>query len=621
MRQIQTIVILAAAAAIVRAQETPGPASTIRTETRLVLVDGVVVDRAGVPVAGLGAKDFRVWEDGREQTITGVSAPAPAPGAAHPINMLLFFDDVTTRTPDQNPVRDAARKFVDTASAGRRMAVAEFQGSVQIRQNLTDDPQRLRAAIGNSKASVGGFAASPFDASRNPLSGVPRVSADQDISAIQRRDYLKQLQTLARGMAGVQGRKALVLFSAGFTLTHDALADLDVAIQAFNRSNVAVYGIGMGFSHGAELLNALAAGTGGFVLPDSDSLRVLERIARENSQEYLLSYTPDKPGAGGACHNLKVAVNREGSEIRFRKSYCENKPLDLLTGTAAERDLESKLSAATPAANTPILASWVYTDANAERAELAIELPPAAFHFEKEKNRFVSTMNLVGLAVNESGGTAARFSDSVTLAFDEKKQVDAFLKRPGYQYRKQFGLASGRYNLRVAYGSGGNSASVTTPLSIDPWDGKRFTAGGLIISRSAEPASAIRPMADDALSYDHVPLVVSGLEMTPAARVRFQSNDTAYVYVEVLEPALATPGAVEIPITFRMALVDAKTGEIRKELGLNRLALTPNGKEIVPVAARFAVAGAGDGRYLLRATFAKEGIPEVVREVPIEVDK
>src|SRR5271155_442519 len=45
-------------------------AGVIRTETRLVLVDSVVTDKKGEYVRDLTQKDFKVWEDGKEQTLT-----------------------------------------------------------------------------------------------------------------------------------------------------------------------------------------------------------------------------------------------------------------------------------------------------------------------------------------------------------------------------------------------------------------------------------------------------------------------------------------------------------------------------------------------------------------------
>ena len=41
----------------------------IRTETKVVLVDTIVTDKKGNYVRNLTAKDFKVWEDNKQQEI------------------------------------------------------------------------------------------------------------------------------------------------------------------------------------------------------------------------------------------------------------------------------------------------------------------------------------------------------------------------------------------------------------------------------------------------------------------------------------------------------------------------------------------------------------------------
>ena len=46
---------------------------TIHAETRLVVVDTVVTDKKGNYIRDLTAKDFKVWEDNKEQPIKNFS--------------------------------------------------------------------------------------------------------------------------------------------------------------------------------------------------------------------------------------------------------------------------------------------------------------------------------------------------------------------------------------------------------------------------------------------------------------------------------------------------------------------------------------------------------------------
>src|ERR1035438_9900730 len=61
---------------------------------RLVLVDAVVTGKKDEPIHGLTEKDFRIFEDGKEQTITGFQThTGPAtPGISQQQHFLLLFD-------------------------------------------------------------------------------------------------------------------------------------------------------------------------------------------------------------------------------------------------------------------------------------------------------------------------------------------------------------------------------------------------------------------------------------------------------------------------------------------------------------------------------------------------
>lgn len=70
-----------------------GAQPLIRSDFRLVLVDSIVADRQGAYVHGLTQKDFTVWEDGKQQTITTFSfqAGAASSGDRQPHNLVLVF--------------------------------------------------------------------------------------------------------------------------------------------------------------------------------------------------------------------------------------------------------------------------------------------------------------------------------------------------------------------------------------------------------------------------------------------------------------------------------------------------------------------------------------------------
>jgi hypothetical protein len=75
-----------------------------------------------------------------------------------------------------------------------------------------------------------------------------------------------------------------------------------------------------------QMLFALAKGTGGFVVANSnDLLGGLQKIAAEEDAYYVLSYVSPVSN-DGSCHALRVKVDRGGTTVRARTSYCPSKP-------------------------------------------------------------------------------------------------------------------------------------------------------------------------------------------------------------------------------------------------------------------------------------------------------
>jgi VWFA-related protein len=138
------------------AEAADSEAGVIRAEPRLVLVDTVVTDKKGKYVRDLTQKEFKVWEDGKEQAVTSFSFEESATSSdPRPRYMVLFFDNSTMDFGDQAKARDAAAKFID-ANAGpdRLIAIAEFGGAVRISQNFTADASRLKQVVKGLKGSA-----------------------------------------------------------------------------------------------------------------------------------------------------------------------------------------------------------------------------------------------------------------------------------------------------------------------------------------------------------------------------------------------------------------------------------------------------------------------------------
>ena len=252
--------------------QVPTPANdsstpVFKAETRLVLVDTIVTDKKGNYITGLTEKDFKVWEDNKEQPIKSFSAESAssAPSADRRHYLVLLFDNSTMSLSDQTRAREAAAKFVETnAGPDRYMAIMNFGGTLNVALNFTADAERLKQVVRNVKFSNVSPNAQPTEVASL---GAPQLgNAEANFGA---RTLLLALRSVAKSLASVPGRKSLVLLTAGFPMTpgdpyyFEKQSELTAVIDTCNKANVAVYPIdvrglvtGMSAAPGSAQLNA-----------------------------------------------------------------------------------------------------------------------------------------------------------------------------------------------------------------------------------------------------------------------------------------------------------------------------------------------------------------------------
>ena len=705
-------------------QATAGQIPVIKAESRLVLVDAVVTDKKGNYIPDLTQKDFRVWEDDKEQSIKtfsfGSSALPPRDQARY---LVLLFDNSSMSAAEQIRAREAATKFI-AANAGlnRYMAVMDFGGTINVAQNFTGDAERLKQVVKDVKfASVVGNQ----EPARVATLGSPAlINAQADFAA---RTLLLGVRSLAKQLAAVPGRKSVILLSSGFSLPHEQQYELVAAIDACNKANVAIYPIDVrgltdlphpsvtsrletpsawatprlvsatvhysdapqlvyvngdgqragggggrgvgggrpgggtvgGGTHGGgsrvgagtggryvptdrynrlttpprqllpviprttnndDVLEALALGTGGFLIKNSNALLDgMEKIAKEQAEYYVLGYTP-AVSAEGSCHTLRVKVDRGGTEVRSRSGYCNVKVADPLEGKPVEKLLEARArgESAGDITAASIRAPYFYTTANLARIELAIEMPPGTVSFSKQKGKFTASIDVLGLAYKPDGTVGARFSDTVPLELESQKEVEEFSKNP-LHYNHQFAAVPGTYDLKVVFACGTEKfAKLEMPLVIDPYDGKQIAMSGVAFSKEIYPVSQDADLLDAAFLEDRTPLVSRGFEFVPSGSDHFKKGEPGAFYVEIYDPLLveANPPHVQM----QLKIVDSKTG-VAKVDASGAVPEVKAGSPVVPLGLKLPLENLAPGAYRLevRATDSA-GNATGLRSMAFEVD-
>ncbi len=653
---MKLITMLFCVAGVLAAQSTP----VIQTETREVLVDAIVTAKNGAYVRDLTAKDFHISQDGKEQAIKGFTVESPS-ATSQTRSMVLFFDETSMEPRDQITVRQAASSFIDAeAGPNHRMAIVIFNGSMRIAQSFTDNAGRLKDAL--NQANFRGLApsASDSDRSHDPSRTeedrvVGRASSTAMATSLDARNMARALGGLGRSLGVLPGRKIVVVFSGTLPSTTDPKSEVRDAVDAANKSGVAFYPVdvrpvftqtdpgdvpalpadrhpnlmqrgGPGAQGDSDALSSpipdsgsgsqqvlfgLANGTGGFVVRNAnDLLGGLQNIAQEQEQYYALTYVAPE-SKEGTCHALRVKVDRKGTTVRSRTSYCTSKPMDLLAGTAAAKDLEQRAAAAqTGDIAASIQLPYFYTAPGVARVHVAMEIQAEALKFENKKGKLHAELDFLGVAASADGEVRARFSDALKLDFDNASQVEA-LKGKSLHYEKEFKIVPGQYTFTVAFSQGdANFGKLQMPLAIEPWTGD-FGLSGLSLSRETHSA------ADLGLGLGlegRTPLVAQGTQVVPSGSGRFMKSEPAFFYFEAY-------GSGALTARVRVRVLDRKTGEQKWDGGFVSLPAQSNdGTTSVPAAARLPVDSLSTGSYQLEVTATDSAGKELKRTADFEIN-
>jgi len=634
---------------VLDAQQTP----VIKTETREVFVDAIVTGKKGAYVTDLAAKDFRVWQDGKEQNIQSFSAGS---ASTQTRSLVLFFDETSMEPRDQIVARQAASSFID-AEAGptRRIAIVTFNGSMRIAESFTDNAGRLKDAL--NQASFHGLASSGTDSDnsrdRSRAERLAGRGGSPLVNAFGVRNMILSLGELAKGLGVLPGRKIVILFTGALPSSSDQRSANREAIDAANKSGVVFYpvdarpalaqtdtgnpaqpqpsytsrGPGGGpqgdpdalsspapdfGSGGQEILAGLANGTGGFVVRNSSDIpQGLQAIEKEQDQFYILTYVAPE-SKEGSCHGLKVKVDRKGAKVRSRDSYCTDQPLDLLAGTA---DLERRAATKeTGDIAASIELPYFYVAPNLARVHVAMEIEPRVLNFENKKGKLHAELNFLGVVAGADGEAKARFSDTLQLDFDNPLQVEHF-RRKSLRYEKEFKIAPGQYTLTVTFSqgeaSGKNEPSfgkVQAPLAIAPWTGQ-FSLSGLVLSREIHPASEL---GLGLTTGNRTPLVTDGVEVVPSGSAEFTKSEPAYFYFEIYGPDAPTAQV-------RARVLDRKTGEQKWDGGFMKLPVQGKPSSAVSAGAKLPMDSLPAGSYQLEITAVNAAGKQTKRTADFEV--
>ncbi|MEA2564623.1 MAG: hypothetical protein QOH06_6127 [Acidobacteriota bacterium] len=397
--------VLFLALLLCRAAHAQEPAETRFAEeldVEVVNVDVVAAGEDGMPVPDLTAEDFSVLDDGQPVQVTHFAAASGEQST--PLHLVLLFDDAQIQPADRSSAYAGIGRQLDRLlGAADRVLVARLGAGLRIVQPFTSDPALLAEALkqlernspgipsdhaarkavldeirsGDAPSATaigsGGVVGGEMQSNSELAAGTSLTSV-RSYAERRRAEVLQSLVSLDRlisALAGLPGRKAVLLVSPGFDLRpgegvyqtwlekyrstraargsgtvdlerpgwdlRGALRDLAAGASA---NRVAVYvtapaggdsgrpdprnvgGSTIQTETGAgESLHLLSQGTGGMAVFNLEGIeRLAEGLESDLQRHYSLAY-PSPHKDDGAWHPLEVRVSRPGVRLRAPAGY------------------------------------------------------------------------------------------------------------------------------------------------------------------------------------------------------------------------------------------------------------------------------------------------------------
>jgi VWFA-related protein len=221
----------------------------IRTNVHAVEVSVIATDSKGLPVSGLGASDFRVFDNGKEQAVASFekigSRAAPGQAALPPntysnrvseagsgelgkakqpqVLSMILLDAVNTNFRSQTVMLRAVEHILEQIQPEERVAIYAFGSRFVTIHDFSSDKASLLAKLRKYHGEVpdGADILGALDVDLDISSDLvqpPNWIIARTLAA-KAVDTFEALEAIANRVKGVPGRKNLLWISAGFPLT------------------------------------------------------------------------------------------------------------------------------------------------------------------------------------------------------------------------------------------------------------------------------------------------------------------------------------------------------------------------------------------------------------------
>jgi len=385
------------------------PKLTETMDIRVVNVDVVITDKKGKPVTGLTKDDFQLFENGVPKTISNfyeVEGPkainvaiVPVPGAPPPAvtreeipenlrrRVIFYIDNLSLMPFNRNRVFKEMKEFAkNVLRPGDEAMVATFNRSMKIRMPFTRDAGAIQTTF-DTIAGESAMGVSNKSEVRDVQKRIQDAQTyDEALSTARSyaesvnhdlRQSVESLNGLMTTLAGVEGKKILVLTTEGFQMqpgremfylidevgrtkgwqagstllegmTFDASSQIQDIAKTANANGITMYAIhagGLGaanegmlaemdrptpytvtqaaISNSTESLQLIAEMTGGLASINTNNFtQAFRNIQRDLESYYSLGYRAGTERVDRQ-RNLEVRVKNRSYLVRNRQTFVE----------------------------------------------------------------------------------------------------------------------------------------------------------------------------------------------------------------------------------------------------------------------------------------------------------
>lgn len=317
----------------------------LRVDTSLVTVPVSVLDRQGRFISNLQKEDFRVFENGVEQSIAYFEP------AEKPFTVALVLDTSASTHFHLQDIREAAIAFAKQLRPQDRVLIVSFNDEVLLLTEATNDMNLIETVIeenantGNStrlydavdltirerlnkikgrKAIV--LFTDGVDTSSQQATYDTTLREVDELDALiypvqyDTSDYLNAMQGLGNGTVTVTTTRRGIFGTSTTTQTYGQPAIGSSSIPGTTKAD---------YDRADRYLHLLADKTGGRLYQANDTRQLAQaftQIAEELRRQYSLGYYPKTDAAAGADsrRQIRVKVKQGNLAVKARDSYMKS---------------------------------------------------------------------------------------------------------------------------------------------------------------------------------------------------------------------------------------------------------------------------------------------------------